>query len=407
MSNRYYVTADNINGKEKQYINKVIQTLESQGHTAINGGVDPNAMQHYGLKKKSQGMIGMQIIGGRDGWTGSDMVHGMKKGYYHYDYVIMCGCKEFKTGTHITAADMDTEMHRAPDAGPEYQSMYIGKTPNQFNKTYSSCFKWVLTDSFNDMLAGITGNTNISSGSGGSTTYKNGIESIKDLIRIWDGEVEVKIRGNKVYINKIDKPQSDLLIGEGFNIVSDSITLHDYNPDTTNILHATYDNKKVSMVDEYLVKRDGKHEQTIEAKKVITKYTEGDSKKDTESDTTTTDTSSTKRNVTYSEKPIKKESEAINFLKKEWNKIRRDNNHQLELKVIGARQFKSGEWVKVYIPSFNEDGYMYVTKTQHSTNPSSEWLTSLTLSDYPPQLSEPEQENMEDNKEDDSNLTTD
>lgn len=416
MSNRYNVTSDNINKKERQYINRVIKALEAKGHTCRNGGVGPNEVQHYGLKKSSKGMIGIQIIGGRDGWTASDFVQGIKKGYYYYDYMILCGCKEFKTGRHITKADMDTKMHRAHDAGPEYQSMYVGVTPNQFNDKYKKYFKFILTDTIDEMLEELTGDysgkasgDSNSSTSNSSPTYKNGIDCIKDLIAPWDGEVEVKIRGDTVYVNKIDNSAPELLIKDGFNIVSGSITLQDYNPNTINKLTATYNGKKVSLIDDYLVKRFGVNEKTVEAKKVVTRYTEGeitkDTKKDTKQDKKDKNQSSTKRKVNYAEVPVTKKTDAIKFLKREWNKLRRDNGHSLELKVVGMTKFDTGEWVRVLIPSFNEDTLMYITRANHTVAPGEEWLTSLTLSDYPPQLSEPKQESNEnDKKEDDKTV---
>lgn len=422
MSNRYNVTSDEINKKERQYINRVIKALEGQGHTCRNGGVGPNEVQHFGLKASSKGMIGIQIIGGRCGWTASDCVHGIQKGYYHYDKIIFCGCKEFHTGKHITAADMDTKMKRAHDAKKGLESMYLGKTPNEFNEKYQKYFRWILTDSFNDLLEQLTGDyTGNASGdsnsdsSSSTPTYKNAIDSIKDLIAPWDGEVEVKIRDDTVYINRIDNSEHELLIKEGFNIVKDSITVHDYNPDTINTLHATYAGKKVTLIDDYLVERFGTHEHTVEAKQIITRYTEGEITKDTKTEETTDknkekDTknqTSAKRKVSYAETPITKKSDAIKFIKREWNKLRRKNGHGLELKVIGNNKFKSGEWVRVLIPNFNEDTLMYISKTQHNASPSEEWLTSLTLTDYPPQLSEPKTEETEKQKQEDTNTKTD
>lgn len=61
-------------------------------------------------------------------------------------------------------------------------------------------------------------------------------DMIKDLLKPLDGEVEYKIRGNKVYINKIPSPEdsTELWVREGVNITGEGVTIQDYNPDTPN-----------------------------------------------------------------------------------------------------------------------------------------------------------------------------
>lgn len=92
-------------------------------------------------------------------------------------------------------------------------------------------------------------------------------------------------------------------------------------------------------------------------------------------------------NSTVTKVPIKDGVEAMEFAKTEWNKIRRTSGHTLECQVFGSNYWKVGEWCKVYIPSLNEYVDMYVSKTDNSNDSGSEWLTSITLMDYAPQLS--------------------
>ena len=101
-------------------------------------------------------------------------------------------------------------------------------------------------------------------------------------------------------------------------------------------------------------------------------------------------------NSTVSKVPIKDPVEAMQFAKTEWNKIRRTSGHTLELQVFGSNHWKVGEWCKVYIPSLNEYVDMYITKTDNSNDSGSEWLTSLTLTDYAPQLSSVEEDQLKD-----------
>lgn len=122
------------------------------------------------------------------------------------------------------------------------------------------------------------------------------------------------------------------------------------------------------------------------------------------SDTTTTDNSGATSTVvgsgglnsTVSKVPIKDPVEAMQFAKTEWNKIRRTSGHTLELQVFGSNHWRVGEWCKVYIPSLNEYVDMYITKTDHSNDSGSEWLTNLTLMDYAPQLSSVEEDQLKD-----------
>lgn len=101
-------------------------------------------------------------------------------------------------------------------------------------------------------------------------------------------------------------------------------------------------------------------------------------------------------NSTVSKVPIKDPVEAMNFAKTEWNKIRRTSGHTLECQVFGSNHWRVGEWCKVYIPSLNEYVDMYITKTDHSNDSGSEWLTNLTLMDYAPQLSSVEEDQLKD-----------
>lgn len=127
------------------------------------------------------------------------------------------------------------------------------------------------------------------------------------------------------------------------------------------------------------------------------------------SDTTSTDNASTDTstsggtvvgsgglNSTVSKVPIKDPVEAMQFAKTEWNKIRRTSGHTLELQVFGSNHWRVGEWCKVYIPSLNEYVDMYITKTDHSNDSGSEWLTNITLMDYAPQLSSVEEDQLKD-----------
>ena len=106
--------------------------------------------------------------------------------------------------------------------------------------------------------------------------------------------------------------------------------------------------------------------------------------------TTDNSESSSNQDNNKQEIPIIDQEEAIKFGMKELGKIMRDDGHQIELKVIGNINYRVGAWVRTFIPSFGEDGMFFISKAQQEASAESEWITSLTLVDYPPSLSKGE-----------------
>lgn len=112
--------------------------------------------------------------------------------------------------------------------------------------------------------------------------------------------------------------------------------------------------------------------------------------------TQTEDTSNTSNeegnteNQTKKEIPITDREEALSFAYGEMGKLMRNDGHQIELKLIGNINYRVGAWIRVFLPSFNEDCMMFITKAQQEASADSEWITSLTLVDYPPSLSKGE-----------------
>ncbi len=114
------------------------------------------------------------------------------------------------------------------------------------------------------------------------------------------------------------------------------------------------------------------------------------------------ESSNTTKKTVVEEIPITTYEEAYDFAVREWNKIKRDNGRQLECQTIGSSNWICGEWCKVYLPSFDIDGYMYITRTSQ-TSEGGDWTCSLTLVDYPPGWGKEEvEENTEEESEEDS-----
>ena len=108
---------------------------------------------------------------------------------------------------------------------------------------------------------------------------------------------------------------------------------------------------------------------------------------DTANSTSTDTQNSSDNEENKQEIPIIDSDEALRFGMKELGKIMRDDGHQIELKVIGNINYRVGAWIRTFIPSFGEDGMFFITKAQQEAGAESEWITSLTLVDYPPSLS--------------------
>ena len=91
--------------------------------------------------------------------------------------------------------------------------------------------------------------------------------------------------------------------------------------------------------------------------------------------------------------------EALEFANTEWAKIRRNNGHQVELKVIGDYQLKPG-WIKIILYSYPTDMWMYIKSVSHEISESGEFNTNVTLVDYPPSLGEWNQTEEDETEED-------
>lgn len=125
----------------------------------------------------------------------------------------------------------------------------------------------------------------------------------------------------------------------------------------------------------------------------------------TEGESTGTGTGSsdgkTKKKTVVEEIPITNYKEALEFANREWNKIKRDNGRTLECQVLGSTSWKCGEWCKVYLPSFDIDGYMYIIRTSQ-TSEGGDWTTNLSLVDYPPGWGQEEAEDTGEDSEEET-----
>ena len=402
----YVLGCDNIDGKEHSYLNTVSKALKDKGHSVKSVGVGPNVVQSYALGSGSKGTICIQIAGGLDGWTAADMVTGLKQGYYHCDYMMIAGTSAF-TGNSNLAKSAYTEKHmkRASDAGATLQGMYNGKTPKQFNEEYKKYFKFCLGDSIEEMIKQILDEADDSSDEksegSSSSTYA---DMVKDLVKPWDKSVEIRNNGIRVlHIDRIPAPNPRLWIKEGVNLVSDSLTVTTYRPETVNKYSVNYDGKSITLSDESLIDRYGEVDQVEDAKFIKNMWSrvedftyENKSPFEWESRAiskglvtgvgdkgkySTRLKAQDKITCTSEEVDIKDPEEAKDFALQRWGAWRRDSGFTVECKVIGHYAFIPGNWCHVTIPSLDIDEDLFITKRDDSID-GGEWLTGLTLTNY-------------------------
>lgn len=165
----YCVGSDKIDGKEKTYINRVIQALQSRGHTCENLGVSPNAVQRYGRSTASKGKIGVYVMGGRGLGTPTDLHMGIKQGYYHYDKVFFVGSYEFTHNQYLTTAMMDVPVTSCERGmSTVHCNLYKGMTPNQWNNKFTNVV-YISRDTFDECIKVLVGG--VSRNSNGNLVY--------------------------------------------------------------------------------------------------------------------------------------------------------------------------------------------------------------------------------------------
>lgn len=373
----YCVGCDNIVGGEKGIIDKVARVLESKNNNCERLNVGPNYVQSKGLSNSSKGKIAVFIVGGSDVGTYVDFMAGLKRGYYHYKYIWFAFCS-WTAHSWITPEDLKNKgLVRAHDDNFSKQSdiaPWLGKSADYFFKQNKQYMDYVYGQSPEELANKIlNGGGESSDSEGGGSSASTIKEALKQVLAGWDGDVECYIRDDTVYVNKIPDPTSaKLILAEGRDIIYDSVKVTDVNPTTINDLTVLWNSTSFHFRDEELVKRFGE----------------------------------VKGEVTLEDESIKNNSDARSMANTEWAKIKRDNGHSVECKVIGNTSLKAGQWVRMYIPSFNIDDYLYLSKISHNDN-NGDWVANITLVDYPPGFGEPQQQQEEDDKEDETSTTDD
>ena len=283
----YIVGSDRSGNNDHECIEKICQILRDNGHNAENIGIDPNLEST--LTAKGKGKIGVFMVNGICIGTIHSVTQVVKKGSLDYIWFAMpqsiapsndwLSCESLKTRKCPIAHDdhFTKEPARSQLNGNYTVAEYCAENSQYCNYACGKDCEEVA----NAIINGGSGG----GGSGSSSDDKKSeptpmsyLDMIKDLISVWDGDVECKIRQNKMYINKVPSPQPKLWMIESNNIVSGQAKVTDYNSDTINTLNVKYNdgNNSYTIKDEYLINRFGEVEATIEAEKTVTEYGEGE-----------------------------------------------------------------------------------------------------------------------------------
>ena len=340
--------------QDKQHQKAVTKILEKAGHNVQIMPVGPGATQNAMMKSSSKGKVVVFLVNGADLQTYKDFYQGMTKGYYHtkYCYFGLQGYINSRTCTCEGAKTVKLKKAHDDASSSSYTKDIVGMTTHEVMEKYKSKLAYACGSSVeelaNNLVQVMGGETNSESNSSKQSTGSSIKEALKKAVAPWDGEIEIKLIGDTVYVNRIPNPSTTKLeINEYDNAIYDSINVTDINKNTVNNLSLTYKNKILNMKDDVLIKRFGTVSKKITAPKTV-----------------------------------KSLNDAKDYLRREWNKIRREDGRTVECKVPGHTKWRG--WVRVYLPSYFINDYMYISKTSHNEDSSGDWSTSLTLVDYPP-----------------------
>lgn len=363
------VGCDENNGNDHKVQNTVCKALEKQGHKVEKLSIGPGYFANYDWRKNGKnpsGKIGVYIIA--DGIF-SIADHYNNSNGFKYCYFIIRG--DLGRPRMKNRKDFETRPIGADADCTGICNQIKGKTFPEMNEICKKRCHIVFgtngKEMANELIKAMGGDTSSSSSSSKSSKSSSAStikEALKKAVSKWDGDVEIRLIGDTVYVNKIKNPTSTkLVINEYDNAVYDNINVTDVNPGTINHLTVTYKKYDLTLKDDTLIKRFGKIKKKIACPSTV-----------------------------------KSLSEAEDFLQREFNKIRRDDGRSVELKVVGNSKWRTGKWVRVFLPSYFIDDYMYIVKSSDDEDGSNNWTTSLTLVDYPPSFGADEDKNKSTSK---------
>jgi len=328
--------------------NAIKEILEKAGNEVEPLGIAPGPFADYSYSSKASGKIGVYIMA--DSIVSiADLVYGNTN--FKYGYFIIRG--DLGLPRMSTREHFENNPIRPDSDCTSVCDKLAGKTYKEMNEIVKDrayiVFGTTYEEMGNEVVKAMGGE--IDSEESDTTSTATSIkESLKKACAHWDGDVEIRLINDTVYVNKIDDPTTaKIVIDENTNVHFDSVNVTDIKPDTVNRLTCTYDGYELSLKDDLLINRFGEIGQTVEVPESVESL-----------------------------------EDAEKFIQREWNKIRRDDGRTVELKVDGGTGYRQGVWCRVYLPSYFIDDYMYISKCSHEEDGGNNWIASLSLVDYPP-----------------------
>lgn len=357
----YIVGSDRSGKSDNDCIEKICQVLRDNGHTADNLGVTPNLEKNF--REKGNGNIGVFLVNGICIGTMDSVTQVVKSGLMDYWFI---GITKAYYGGGLKLPD-ELTTKKIPIAHddnftkePRRSELNGNYTVAEFCQENSEYMGYAYGDDCEAVAQSILNGGNGGADGGETSSQEESeptpmsyLDMIKDLISVWDGDVECKVRQNKLYINKVPQPNPKLWAIEGNNIVSGQAKVTDYNSDTVNTLNVDYDsgNHRITIADEYLVNRFGEVSADVDAIKIITDYS-GDTETEGGNGETGDGSSGNGIGNAYSQvseilqKYYEKPSEGWNSIT---NKVRKSKSAEDVQKHITGLKKKKGQEMKSYV----------------------------------------------------------
>ena len=269
------VGCDINNSRDHEVQNTVCKALEKAGHKVEKLSIEPNAFATYDWGERGRnprGKIGVYIIA--DGiYSIADRYN--NSGGFKYAYFIIRG--DLGRPRMKTRKDFETRPIGSDPDCTGICAKIQGKSFPEINKIVKKkC--WIVfgrngDEMASELIKAMGGDTSTSSSSSSKSKESTGStikEALKKAVSKWDGEVEINLRGDTVYVNKIKDPSSTkLVINEYDNIIYDSISATDVIPTTVNTLILNYKSYELKLTDDVLVKRFGAVKQVIKSPNTV------------------------------------------------------------------------------------------------------------------------------------------
>lgn len=281
----YRIGADRTGGAQN-CLDKVCEVIGNAGHEVLNLGVDSNSEHKFGEGAKTD--IGVYIVNGvclgTIHSTYDDIIKTGKANTVIFALVwsLFGAGNTFSKASDLTDTSKKLRVVHDGTAWPESYYNDDGKWTAAEAFGQFDGIEYVYGDTCEDVAQAILdgnfggsgdGDESSTSSDGAEQKPMSGWESLLDLIKPYDGEIFLLVRGDTVVCKRIEIPEwSAIWAYEGINIVDDSVTVTDYSPELYNVLEILYGSNYQNKIELTFVKHKelfGERRTTIQATKKV------------------------------------------------------------------------------------------------------------------------------------------